>query len=376
MRLPSQWRRHFSRPEDKRRGNSYAARRSGRYNERYQGGVHVKYRRVVITRHGNPDALQVVLAPLPEPAEGQVRIKVQAAGVAFVDLMMRAGRYPGAPPLPYSPGFDVVGRIDKLGAGVENRRLGDMVAALTRFGGYAEYVCVPADHLVPVPPNTEAVDAAPLVLNYVTAYQLLHRVARVQKGERILVHGGAGGVGTALLQLGKLAGLEMYATASKGKHELIKDLGATPIDYQNEDFVARIRELTGDGVDAVFDPIGGWHWRRSYRCLRRGGRLVPYGVSVAFHEGMGKIASSLALLLWLMLIPSGRKVCWIFGVMAPPYSSRKLAQEDLAMLFGLLFHGKIRPIIGMRLPLDDAMRAHILLQQSKVTGKIVLYCNH
>jgi NADPH:quinone reductase-like Zn-dependent oxidoreductase len=286
--------------------------------------------------------------------------------------MMRRGTYPGAPLTPYTPGFDVVGTVDKLGDGVTSVRLGADVAALTRFGGYAQYVCVPAESLVLVPPRLDPAEVAALVLNYVAAYQMLHRVAQVQAGERILVHGGGGGVGSALLQLGKLAGAEMYATASRGKHPLIERLGATPIDYKSQDFVQRIKELTGNGVDAVFDPIGGNHWRESYRVLRRGGRLVPYGVSIALRDGTDKIASSLALLVWLMLIPNGRKASWIYGVTAPPYSSRAKCREDLSKLLGWLDEGKIRPVIGARLPLTDAQRAHIYLETSAVEGKVVL----
>src|SRR6266852_1644597 len=168
----------------------------------------------------------------------------------------------------------MVGVVDQLGAGVTHLKLGQRVADLTVIGAYSEYLCLPASRLTPVPEGLDPAEAVSLVLSYVTAYQMLHRVAKVEPGQRILIHGAGGAVGEAMLQLGKLLDLEIYGTASKSKHELVKRLGATPIDYQREDFVERVRSLTGDGVDAAFDPIGGDNFKRSFSVLRRGGKLV------------------------------------------------------------------------------------------------------
>ena len=190
--------------------------------------------------------------------------------------------------MPFTPGEDIVGVVDKLGEGVSTVEPGQMVAGVTfgDAGGYAEFICLPASELVPVPSGVDPAEAVCLVVNYLTAHMAMHRTANVRSGERILVHGAAGGVGSALLELGKLAGLEMYGTASKYNHELVSALGATPIDYRTEDFVERIRSLTGDGVDAVFDPIGGARqiWR-SYRALRKGGRLVWFGMAATTKAG-------------------------------------------------------------------------------------------
>jgi NADPH:quinone reductase-like Zn-dependent oxidoreductase len=218
-----------------------------------------------------------------------------------------------------------------------------------------------------VPRGLDPVTSASLVLNYLTAFQMLHRAARMKRGERILVHGAAGGVGTALLQLGGLAGLERYGTASAGKHDLVRKLGGIPIDYRNEDFVARIRVLTRDGVDAVFDAIGGTHLLRSHRALRRGGRLVLYGVSAALRGGGSKLLLTLGLLLALKAIPDGRRAM-LSGVSpgAPTFL------EDLSTLLALAAEGKIAPIVAERMPLEAAARAHELLERGAVEGKLVL----
>lgn len=234
----------------------------------------MNYKRVVVSHYGGPEVLQVVEDELPEPRHGEIRMKILAAGVAWGDILKREGL--GAHP-PFTPGYDVVGTVDKLGEGVSTIKVGQMMAALPVFGGYAEFICLPASELVPVPSGLDPAQAVCLVMNYVAAHQMLHRAARVKPGERILVHSAAGGVGTALLQLGKLADLEIYGTASSSKHELIIDMGGVPIDYRTENFVGRISALTGDGVDVVFDPIGGTHIWQSYRTLRKGGRLIVYG---------------------------------------------------------------------------------------------------
>jgi NADPH:quinone reductase-like Zn-dependent oxidoreductase len=253
-------------------------------NVRDESGLPVmKYRRVVVTGYGGPDVLQVVEEELPEPEAGEVRVKVLAAGVSAYDLMLRrSGSLLGAPKVPYTPGEDIVGVVDKLGEGVLSIEPGQMVAGYPRGGGYAEFICLPAGELVPVPVDVDPAEAVCLVVNYLTAHMLLHHTAKVQSGERALVQNAAGGTGSALIELGKLAGLEMYGTASKYNHEIVSALGATPIDYRTEDFVGRIRSLTDDGVDAVFDPVGGARqiWR-SYRTLRKGGRWSLCGSSSA-----------------------------------------------------------------------------------------------
>lgn len=337
----------------------------------------MKYKRVVITRHGGPEVLQVVEEEVPKPSAGQVRIQIIATGAAFTDVLMREGMYPGVPPIPYSPGCDIVGLVDQLGAGVSTLELGQVVVALTMVGGYAEFICLPAEDVIPVPSGVDPIEACCLPLAYVTAYQMLHRIAEIKPGKRILIHGAAGGVGTALLQLGKLINLQMYGTASQPKHQLVSSLGGTPIDYKNEDFVQRIREITGDGVDVVFDAIGGNSLLRSYQTLRMGGRLINYGVSSAVAAQQGKFliaASSFFLLTLLQLLPLGRKAVF-YSIAASKKRHPNWLHEDLTQLLSLLTQRKIQPIISQKIPLVEATHAHELLNQSAISGKIVLLCS-
>ena len=334
----------------------------------------MKYHRVVVTQHGGPDVLQVVEEDLPEPQPGEVRVKVLAAGVSGYDLMFRrSGSLPGTPSVPFTLGIDVVGVVDKLGEEVSTVETGQTVAGATfclgSFGGYAEFVCLPPSELVPVPSGVDPAEAVCMVVNYLTAQNMMHRVANVRSGERILVHGAAGGVGTALLQLGGLAGLEMYGTASKYNHELVSALGATPIDYRTEDFVERIRGLTGEGVDVVFDPIGGARqiWR-SYRALRKGGRLVWFGVAATKKAGLRVIPLSMMMRTLLALIPDGKQ-----APLTPDLSKDNAwYRETLTELLDSLAAGKIKPVVAERFPLAEAARAHELLERGGYAGKVVL----
>ena len=333
-----------------------------------------KNHRAVVTRHGGPDVLQMIEEDLPEPQAGQVRVKVLAAGVSAYDLMFRSsGLLPGTPRVPFTLGTDVVGVVDKLGEGVSVVEPGQMVAGLTSslngLGGYSEYVCLPESDLVPVPPGVDPAEAICVVANYLTAYMALHGVAKVQSGERVLIHGAAGGVGTALLQLGKLAGLEMYGTASKHNHELVSALGATPIDYRTENFVKRIRALTRDGADVVFDPIGGARqvWR-SHRAVRKGGRLVWFGVAATKKRGLIVIPCTL-LMIGLLQIAPGGKQAQLFPDLA---EDNAWYRETLAKLLDLLAAGKVKPVVAERIPLTEAARAHELLERGRYAGKVIL----
>jgi NADPH:quinone reductase-like Zn-dependent oxidoreductase len=332
-----------------------------------------KYRRVVITRHGGPRVLQVMDEDIPTPPPGQIRVRTLAAGVSAHDVMLRSAGFPGFPKPPFTPGVDVVGVVDAIGDGVSTVEMGQTVAALLPAeGGYAEMVCLPAEDAVAVPDGADPAKAVCVVANYITAYAMLHRGAEVRSRELVLVHGAAGGVGSALLDLGRLAGLEMYGTASERNHELLKSFGATPIDYRNEDFVARIRELTGDGVDVVFDQIGGARqlWR-SYRALRKGGRLIWFGVAATSRSGMSVIPASLVTRFLLSLIPDGKRAPM------PPDSGKPKTwyRETLAMLLDHLAAGKIEPVIAARIPLVEAVRAHELIEDGGYTGKVVLIAN-
>ncbi len=337
-----------------------------------------KNHRVVVSRHGGPEVLQEVQEDLPEPGAGEVRVKVQAAGVSAFDLIYRRWRrLPGSPRVPFTLGEDVVGTVDKLGSAVTSLEPGQTVAggtwALGVGGGYADFVCLPAGELVPVPPGLDPAEVVCVVVNYLTAHLHLHRIGGVRSGERVLVHGAAGGVGTALLQLGKLAGLEMYGTASRHNHELVSALGATPIDYRTEDFVERIRSLTGDGVDVVIDPVGGArHLWRSYRVLGKGGRLVWLGSAATNKKGLLIGPFSMLIMVFLKLIPDGKQVptCPTLGTFAKAHN--EWYRETLTELLDSLAAGRIKPVVAERMPLAEAARAHEMLERSGHAGKVVL----
>jgi NADPH:quinone reductase-like Zn-dependent oxidoreductase len=343
----------------------------------------MRHTRIIVTHYGGPDAIRVVEEERPEPKHGEVRVRVLAAGVSLPDVMAREGIHPETPRVPFTPGWDLVGVVDLLGDGVSGIEPGRIVAAMPINGAYAEYVCLPLRELVPVPPGLDPAEAVSLVLNYITAYQMLHRSARVRPGQRVLIHGAAGGVGSALLQLGRLAGLEMYGTCSSRGASAVSDLGAIPIDYQHQDFVKEILRLTGEGVDVVFDGIGGTHIWRSRKALRPGGRVVAYGLTSSLRGG--RLASGrsgrrhrfrgIAIFgLYIAggwLLPSRKRVV--------PYSIQWLKRlrpawfrQDLIALFDLLQQQKIKPLIAQRCPLAEARHAHELLGKGGVTGKIVL----
>jgi len=334
--------------------------------------------RVVITKTGGPQVLQVIRENLPVPQPGEVRVKVQAAGVGRADIMMRRGQYPlSMPPLPYTPGYDLVGVVDSLGEGAHEFKIGTRVAALTGMGAYAEYACLRESDLVPVPDGLDPAEIASLILNGLTAYQMLHRFAKVKTGEQVLFHAAGSGVGLTQLQLGKLVGLKMYGTDSQQKQHIISELGGTPIDFQHENYVDRIRSITQAGVDAVFDPIGGSHLWHSFRVLRPKGRLIAYGEMAVTGAGKPK-RSEVWLhhnLLWLLkLVPGGREVRW-WEVFPENQAHPDWYHQDLAALIDLLAQGKIKPVIAERIPLVEAVRAHQLFESAMYTGKIVLICN-
>lgn len=333
------------------------------------------YQRVVITRFGGPDVLQVIEDTLCDPSPYEVRIRVEAAGVGYTDVAQRVGVYPDAPRLPYTPGYDVTGIVEAVGANVQEIAVGQTVIALVRngVGGYSEYLNLPAEAVVVAPAHLDPAERVAIVCNYLTAYQLLHRIARIRLGERILIHSAGGGVGTALLQLGQLAKQEMYGTVSAGKFDLVREYGAIPIDYQHEDFVARIHELTGDGVDVVFDPIGGRHYRRSFDALRPGGRLIGYGLQAALPDGKRNLLAFLRAMVQMPrfspfgLLPSSRGV-FGYGINTRP----DWHHDDLSTLVRLLIERKIQPLVAARFPLREAAHAHELLGNGGVQGKVVL----
>lgn len=340
----------------------------------------MRYKRVVITSKGGPEVLHIVEEQVPEPGAGDARVRILAAGVAYPDLLMREGVHPlEAPHGPFTPGWDLVGVVDRVGDGVLGWEPGQIVAALPVCGGYAEFICLPQEELIPVPAGLDPAESVSLPLNYVTAYQMMHRSARVAPRQRVLIDGAAGGVGTALLQLGRLVPLEMYGAASQRKHPTVSNLGGTPIDYQHFDFLAEIRRLTGDGVDVVFDSVGGTHLWRSLKALRAGGKVVAYGtLGGKLASGLRNRLRGLASIGWpfaVSFLNSGRKRILIYSIQVLKRRRPEWFREDLTALLDLLRRGSIKPIIAERIPLVEVRRAHELLGSGSVTGKIVLLCS-
>lgn len=312
------------------------------------------------------------------PAQGQARVRVHYTGVSFGNLMvhdMQSKRKPGAKPVVL--GYEIVGEVESLGPGVSGLRPGERVAYFTGGqGGYTQIANLPAKELVPVPAGVEGSEVVPLVLNYMTAYQSLHRLAKVQQGQTVLFTGASGGVGTALLDLGRVAGLKMYGLASKKKHDVLTRMDATPIDYRTEDFVQVVRGKHPEGIDAAFDGVSGGMEVQCLKVVRRGGVAVSYGMRSINASGefrFGPIFRGLFSYLLRGALPGSPKAKTYFINM---YQRRHPDhfREDMRALLDLLAARKISPVVATVLPLAEVARAHELLLKGEVAGKVVLDC--
>jgi len=326
------------------------------------------YRAVMLTNKGGPEMLQVVELPVEQPGPGQIRVRVRAAGVGATDLSMLEGNYLFAPKTPFVPGYELAGVIDAIGPGVTNLQLGQRVAALTVYGGFAELLTRTAGEFLPIPDAVSDCDAAAVILNYVTAWQMIHRVAKVRPGETALVTGAAGGVGTAALQLLRLVGLKTYGSASAGKHEMLRSLGATPIDYRTGRLDRLTRDLEPEGVDYVFDAVGGSNIGACIGALRRGGTVVGFG-----FMGAAGMLSKLTMFsnLFVGARLRGRRGSF-YGITALYRKDPKPLREDLPKIFALLAEKKIDPLVTRTFALLEARQAIELLATGSVQGKIVL----
>lgn len=332
-------------------------------------------KKVAIARYGGPEVLEIIESPVPEPKPGEVLIRNMASTVSIGDVWIRNGQL--APPFrkkaPKSlitPGSEVVGIIEKTGAGVTAFLPGQLVAALTVFGGgYSEYVCLEQNRIVAVPDGIEPDEVACLALNYVLAYRMLHQAAKVRKGESIAILGASGAIGTALLQMGKISGLNMVGTASRTKHDFISNLGAVPIDRQ-ADYVREIKNIHPGGVDAVFDgaaaDIG-----KSYGLLKRNGRLIVYGFA---SPKPNQMLPSLMRLMALRIVPNGKKAAF-YSLLFAHKKNPLLWREDMSTLFQLLLEQSIRPVIAHRFPLQDVQATHEMLERGSAPGRIILMMN-
>ncbi len=326
------------------------------------------YRAVMVTKKGGPEVLQVVELPIEHPGPGQVLVRVRAAGVGSTDLLMIAGNYLYAPKIPMVPGYEIAGVVEEIGTGVTGFEIGQRVAALTVHGGFAELLLRSADEFISIPEGVSDRDAAVVVLNYVTAWQMIHRVAKVQAGQTALVTGAAGGVGTATLQLLKLAGVKAYGAASARKHGVVRSLGATPIDYQAGRLDRLARTLEPKGVDYAFDAVGGANIGLCIGAARRGGMVVGFGfVGAAGTLAKGAMFANLFVGARLR----GRRGEF-YGITMLYRKDHGPLREDLPKIFALLIEKKIDPLVTRTFPLLEARKAMEFLATGSVEGKIVL----
>jgi NADPH2:quinone reductase len=331
-------------------------------------GVYRNYRALILTKPGGPEFLKIVELPLEAPGPGQLRVRVRAAGVGATDLLVLAGNYRYAPKIPLVPGYEVAGVVEAVGADVAGFEVGQRVAALTVYGAFAEVLVREAEHFLPIPDAVSDRDAAAVILNFGTAWQMIHRVANVGAGQTALVTGAAGGVGTAALQLLKLAGVKTYGAASASKHAMVRSLGATPIDYRAGSLDRLMRVFEPAGVDYAFDAIGGANIGKCIGALKRGGTLVAFG----FMGAPGKL-SQLAMFADIFLgAPLRGRRGKFYGITMLYRKDPKPLRDDLAKIFALLAEKKIDPLVTRTFPLLEAPQALELLASGSVEGKVVL----
>jgi len=339
---------------------------------------------VVIPGLVDPSGVVIRERALRAPGRGEVVIAMEATGVSYAEVQMLRGRYPGQPAFPFVPGYDVVGRVQALGAGVDPALAGKRVATLTGFGAWAEHLVCRAEQLVVVPDELDPAEVDTLIVNGVTAFKMLHRVARVQAGQTVVVLGAGGGVGTLLVQLARLAGVEVIGTCKPAQRAAVEALGARAVDYTRGRVAEDVRALAPGGVDAVFDHVGGASIRTSHALLRRGGFLVCYGNTSSVDKTSSPWWAVLGFLAhkarWSVQ-PGGRRMTFFdvwgrgsFGAdrMFRPRRFWRELREDLAHLIGLLAAGKLQAHVARRVPLRDAGAALAAHKAGGFVGKIVL----
>jgi NADPH:quinone reductase-like Zn-dependent oxidoreductase len=332
---------------------------------------------IVLPGRVEPSGLQVRNRELPAPATGQAVLRMDATGVSFAEQQMRLGKYYDQPPFPFVPGYDVVGTVTATGPDVDPAVIGRRFAAVTKIGSWAAHQLIDVADLVPVPDGVDAADAETVVVNGITAWQMLHRIARVRAGATIVVLGANGGVGTTLVQLARHAGITVIGTASTRHHAAVRELGATPVDYRDPAMYRRIREIAPAGVDAVFDHVGGAGIVESWRLLRRGGTLVSYGTAATKDEDGNSRLPVLKLLARLVtwnLLPNGRSArfynFWAGRRRIDAFRAR--LREDLTTVLGLLADGVLTAQVAARFPLSEAGSALALAESRTVSGKVVI----
>jgi NADPH:quinone reductase-like Zn-dependent oxidoreductase len=332
---------------------------------------------IVLRGRVESSGLQVHARDLPAPAAGQAVLRMDATGVSFAEQQMRLGKYYNQPPFPFVPGYDVVGTVTATGPDVDPAMIGRRFAAVTRTGSWASHQLIDVADLVPVPDGVDAADAETVVVNGITAWQMLHRTARVRPGATIVVLGANGGVGSTLLQLARHAGITVIGTASSRHHPALREMGAIPVDYRDPAMYRRIREIAPDGVDAVFDHVGGPAIVDSWRLLRRGGALVSYGTAATKDaEGDSRlpVLTLIARLVAWNILPNGRSATFynFWAGRRRLGAFRDRLRDDLTSVLTLLADGVLSPQVAARFPLSEAGSALALAESRTVAGKVVI----
>jgi NADPH:quinone reductase-like Zn-dependent oxidoreductase len=334
---------------------------------------------VWIPKYGKPDVMEVREAADPVPGQGQVRIRVRASGINFAEIMARQGLYQDAPPPPMVVGYEVSGVIDALGPGADERSEGQRVLAMTRFGGYADTVCVDASQTYVLPEQMSFEEGAALPVTYLTAYHMLFNVFRVRSGDHVLIHQAAGGVGTAASQLCRsVGGVTTYGTASKAKHDYVRSNGCDhPIDYHTVDYADEIRKLTGGrGVDAVLDALGGNDWKKGYSLLRPGGLLIPFGWANMAKFGkrrMTHVMGQLTRMPWWTPMKLMHENKGVAGVnMGHLWDEHELTREAFTSLLASYERGHIKPHVDRAFLMAQASEAHAYIEAGQNVGKVLL----
>jgi NADPH:quinone reductase-like Zn-dependent oxidoreductase len=333
---------------------------------------------IVLVGRGGPEKLEVHEAPDPRPGAGEVRIRVRASGINFADILARQGLYPDAPSLPTVVGYEVSGTVDGVGSGVDASSIGKDVVALTRFGGYAEIVCVPRLQVFDKPGALSFEEAAGIPVSYLTAWQLLVVMGSLKAGETVLVHNLGSGLGLAAIDIARHIGATIYGTASAGKHAFLRERGAHEvIDYCTTDWSVEVDRLTaGKGVALITDPLGGSHWKKSYRALRATGRLGMFGVSTASSSRLpgslrlGKAAAGMPLFHPVALMNANKSV---FGVnLGHMWGEAEMVAGWMSTLLDGVDEGWVRPHVDRAFAFEGARDAHAYIEDRRSTGKVVL----
>jgi NADPH:quinone reductase-like Zn-dependent oxidoreductase len=331
---------------------------------------------VILPGAVEPSGLLLRTRQVSALAAGQVLVAMEASGVSFAEQAMRRDRYPGMPKFPFVPGYDLVGTVVAVGPGVAAELISQRVAALTKTGGWATYATLAAADLLPVPAGTDPAAAETLIVNGITAWQMLHRKARIQRGQTVLVHGANGGVGTVLVQLAQLAGVRVIGTAAPRHHAALRAQGVEPLDYAAPDLTQQVRQLAPGGVDAAFDHVGGASVSRSFRLLAPGGTLVSYAVAGELRGKRSVVVQFCGLLLrllWLNSTSRGRKAGF-YNIWSGKSSMafRTHLREDFTQLMQLLGQGQLTPQIAARFPLAQISQAMELAESHTAYGKVVI----